>query len=343
MRKLLNTLFVSLEDAYATLDGENVVIKQDNEVKGRFPLHILQGIYMFSYKGASPALMGKCAELGIDLVFCTPRGRFLARACGRSRGNVLLRREQYRIADDTDRRMQIARNFIFGKISNSRHVLARTRRDHPDRINTELFSEAEEKLKGIIEQTLAETNAESLLGLEGAASIIYFGRFDDMILRNKESFFFRERNRRPPLDNVNAMLSFVYMMLANDCANALETVGLDSYVGFFHTDRPGRASLSLDLMEELRSCMADRFVITMINDRMVEVDGFEKQDNGAILLSEDTRKRIQKEWHERKQDKIEHPFLKEKVEWGMVPYVQALLLARFIRGDIDGYPPFLWK
>ncbi|MBQ9359548.1 MAG: type I-C CRISPR-associated endonuclease Cas1 [Lachnospiraceae bacterium] len=343
MRKLLNTLFVSLEDAYATLDGENIVIKQDNEIKGRFPLHILQGVYLFSYRGASPALMGKCAELGIDLVFCSPRGRFLARACGKSRGNVLLRREQYRIADDVDRKGLIARNFIYGKINNSRHVLSRTRRDHPDRVNVETFSDAEEKLKGIMEQILEDPPAETLLGLEGAASIIYFGRFDDMILRNKDAFFFHERNRRPPMDNVNAMLSFVYMMLANDCANALETVGLDSYVGFFHTDRPGRTSLSLDLMEELRSCLADRFVITMINDRVVDPDGFEKQDNGAVMLSDDTRKKIQKEWHDRKQEKIEHPFLKEKIEWGMIPYVQSLLLARYIRGDLDGYPPFLWK
>lgn len=343
MRPLLNTLFVTLEDAYATLDGENIVVKQGDTVAGRFPLHILESIYLFSYAGASPALMGKCATEGIDLVFCSPRGRFLARTCGESRGNVLLRRTQYRVADDPVQSCRIARNFIFGKLSNCRRVIDRTRRDHSMRIDTERFQAASDQIKELLPQVLEETSLESLRGLEGAGAIIYFRMMDDMILRNKEDFYFHGRNRRPPLDNVNALLSFVYTMLGNDCAAALETVGLDSYVGFLHRDRPGRTSLAQDLLEELRPCMADRFVLTLINDRVVTPKDFKVQENGAVLLSDDGRRRVQKDWQAKKQVKITHPFLKEKMEWGLIPYVQALLLARYLRDDLDGYPPFLWK
>lgn len=343
MRHLLNTLFVTLEDAYATLDGENIVVKQGDNVAGRFPLHILESVYLFSYAGASPALMGKCVREGINLVFLTPRGRFLARASGESRGNVLLRRTQYRIADDPLQSCRIARNFIFGKLSNARQVLNRTRRDHSMRIDEEKFLNASEQLKTLMIQVLTETSLEELRGLEGAGAAIYFRLFDDMILRNKESFLFQNRNRRPPLDNVNALLSFVYTMLGNDCASALETVGLDAYVGFLHRDRPGRTSLAQDLLEELRPCMADRFVLTLINDRIVTPDDFQKQENGAVFLTPDGRRKVQKEWQTKKQQKITHPFLKEKIEWGLVPYIQALLLARCLRDDLEGYPPFLWK
>lgn len=343
MRKLLNTLFVTTENAYAALDGENIVIRVGEDEAGRFPLHILESIYLFTYAGASPALMGKCARDGIDLVFLSPRGRFLARTCGASRGNVLLRRIQYRIADDPVQSCLIARNFMFGKLSNSRYVLDRTRRDHGMRIDVEAFQSASNHLKELLPQVMAETSLDSLRGLEGAGANLYFSLFDDMILRNKEQFFYHGRNRRPPLDNVNALLSFVYTMLANDCASALETVGLDSYVGFMHRDRPGRTSLALDLMEELRPCMADRFVLTLINDRILSPKDFEEQENGAILLTDAGRRKIQKEWQARKQVKISHPFLHEKIEWGLVPYVQALLLARYLRDDLDGYPPFLWK
>ncbi|MCD8005006.1 MAG: type I-C CRISPR-associated endonuclease Cas1c [Oscillospiraceae bacterium] len=343
MRHLLNTLFVTLEDAYATLDGENVVIRQDDTVAGRFPLHILEGIYLFSYAGASPALMGKCAKEGINLVFLTPRGRFLARTCGESRGNVLLRRAQYRAADDPFQSCRIARNFIFGKLSNARQVLDRARRDHGERLDAERFQAASDQLKALLPQVLEETFLESLRGLEGAGATVYFGLFDEMILRNKDAFFFRGRNRRPPLDCVNAMLSFIYVMLGNDCASALEMVGLDAYVGFLHWDRPGRTSLAQDLLEELRPCMADRFALTVINNQIISPSDFQTQENGAVLLTPEGRKKIQKEWQQKKQEKITHPFLKEKLEWGLIPYVQALLLARCLRGDLDGYPPFLWR
>lgn len=343
MRHLLNTLFVTTEDAYATLDGENIVIKTGETTAGRFPLHILESIYLFTYAGASPALMGKCAREGIDLVFLTPRGRFLARTCGASRGNVLLRRTQYRMADDPPQSGRIARNIIFGKLSNARHVLDRTRRDHAMRVDSEQFQTASDQIKRLLPQVLEAVSLDALRGLEGAAANLYFGLFNDMILRNKDDFYYHGRTRRPPLDNVNALLSFTYTMLGNDCASALEMVGLDSYVGFLHRDRPGRTSLALDLMEELRPCVADRFVLTLINDRIVSAKDFEAQENGAILLTADGRRKIQKEWQERKKAKITHPFLKEKIEWGLVPYTQALLLARYLRDDLDGYPPFLWK
>ncbi len=343
MRHLLNTLFVTREDAYAALDGENVVIRQGDTVAGRFPLHILEGIYLFSYAGASPALMGKCARAGVDLVFLTPRGRFLARTCGETRGNVLLRRTQYRMADDPTQSCRVARNFIFGKLSNARGVLDRARRDHGLRLDAEGFQDASRQLKELMAQVLEETSLDSLRGLEGAGATLYFSRMDDMILWNKEDFYFRGRSRRPPLDRMNALLSFVYTMLGSDCASALEMVGLDPYVGFLHRDRPGRTSLALDLLEELRPCMADRFVLTLINNRHISPRDFQVQENGAVLLTPEGRKTVQREWQSRKQEKLTHPFLKEKVEWGLLPYVQALLLARYLREDLDGYPPFLWK
>lgn len=343
MRRLLNMLFVTSEDAYLSLDGENVVVKREQKEAGRFPLHNLTAIVCFSYAGASPALMGACAAREIGMSFCTPRGRFLARTAGISNGNVLLRREQYRVADDPLRSCQAARYMIFGKLYNSRWSIERTRRDHKLRIDEEKFQGASEAIKNLLPQVLEETSMESLRGLEGAGATVYFNVFDDMILREKEAFYFHGRNRRPPLDNVNAMLSFAYSLLTNDCASALEAVGLDSYVGFLHRDRPGRTSLALDLMEELRPCLADRFVLTMINNRVMQPGDFQKGENGAVLLSEDARRKFLKSWQERKSETITHPYLGEKLPWGLVPYVQALLLSRFLRGDLDAYPPFLWK
>ena len=343
MKHLLNTLFVTSEDVYLSLDGENVVINRDSAVVARYPLHTLQNIISFAYAGASPALMGACVRRGVGLAFCTPRGRFLARASGLTGGNVLLRRQQYRVADDPPQSCRIARCMIVGKLYNARWSLERTLRDHRPRVREEDFQNAISILMG---QTVSAMEAESpdtLRGLEGVGASAYFGVFDQMILRNKESFFFHGRNRRPPLDNVNAMLSFVYSLLTNDCASALESVGLDAYVGFLHTDRPGRVSLALDLMEELRPVMADRFVLTAINNRVVSPGDFETQESGAVLMTDTGRKALLKAWQERKREQITHPFLQEKLEWGLVPYIQALLLARTLRGDLDAYPPFLWK
>lgn len=343
MKVLLNTLFVTSEDIYLSLDGENVVANRDREVVARYPLHTLCSIVTFSYSGASPALMGACAQRDIGFAFCTPRGRFLARVSGESSGNVLLRRTQYRAADDPQQSCLIARSMIFGKLYNSRWSIERTRRDHTLRIDDEHLRAGSGKLKDLLPMVAAETSLESLRGLEGLGAAAYFDVFDEMILNSKETFFFHGRNRRPPLDAVNALLSFAYSLLAHDCASALESAGLDSYVGFLHRDRPGRSSLALDLMEELRPSMADRFVLTLINNRVLGSGDFEFRESGAVLLTENARRTFLKSWQEKKRDILTHPFLGEKLTWGMVPYLQALLLARYLRGDLDAYPPFLWK
>lgn len=344
MRRLLNTLFVTTENAYLTLDGENIIVKESGKELGRFSFVNLSNIISFSYAGASSALMGACAERKIGLSFCTPNGRFLARVLGNGAGqNVLLRRQQYRVADDVVQSCVIARNFIFGKLYNARRSIERMRRDHALRIDDEKFKIASDTIQGILPNVLMETELESLRGWEGAGSKVYFSVFDDMILRNKENFFYHERNRRPPLDNVNAMLSFAYTLLEHDCASALESVGLDSYVGFMHRDRPGRESLALDMMEELRSCFADRFVLTMINNQVLTPDEFIKTESGAVFMTDEARRKFRKQWQQRKQEKLKHPFLDETIQWGLVPYVQALLLTRYLRGDLDGYPAFLWK
>lgn len=343
MKQLLNTLFVTSEDIYLSLDGENVLANRDKQVLARYPLHTLQSIVSFSYAGASPALMGACTERDIGLAFCTPRGRFLCRVCGESSGNVLLRRKQYRAADDPESCCRIARTMIFGKLHNSRWSIERTIRDHGLRVEKERLSAASQELKSLLPEVLEVTEPDTLRGLEGIGAAAYFGVLDEMILNRKEDFFFHGRNRRPPLDRVNAMLSFSYSLLAHDCASALESVGLDAYVGFLHRDRPGRTSLALDLMEELRPCMADRFVLTLINNRVIKPEDFQTQDSGAVLLTDAGRKAFLKAWQEKKRETLTHPYLGEKLSWGMVPYIQALLLARYLRGDLDAYPPFLWK
>ena len=287
--------------------------------------------------------MGACVERDIGLSFCTPRGKFLARVGGVLQGNVLLRRTQYRVADDLNAKIRIARNMVFGKLYNARWSLERTRRDHKMRIDLAKFEAASQTIQKLLPQVLKETNMETLRGWEGAGATAYFGVFDDMILREKETFFFHGRNRRPPLDNVNAMLSFAYSLLGNDCASALESVGLDAYVGFMHTDRPGRESLALDLLEELRPCLADRFVLTLINNQKVSAGDFVKSESGAVRMTDQGRRNFLKNWQERKQVLITHPYLEEKIPWGLVPYIQALLLARYLRDDLDAYPPFLWK
>lgn len=343
MRQLLNTLFVTSEDIYLTLDGENVVANREKVVAARYPLHTLSAIITFSYSGASPALMGACAQRGISLSFCSPRGKFLARVTGESNGNVLLRRTQYRIADDPVQSCVLARNMIFGKIHNARWSIQRTRRDHSLRVDDARLGEVSEQLKDVLPQVLCQEDLDSLRGLEGAAATAYFGVFDQLILGNKAVFHFTTRSRRPPMDPVNALLSFAYSLLSHDCASVLESAGLDSYVGFLHRDRPGRSSLALDLMEELRPCIADRFVLSCINNRIFQKSDFDYRENGAVFLNEKGRRTFLQRWQERKKDTLTHPFLGEKIPWGLVPYLQAMLLARHLRGDLEAYPPFLWK
>lgn len=269
MRQLLNTLFVLSEDAYLSVNGENVVISREQKEVARFPLHTLEGILCFSYAGASPALMGACVQRGVDIAFFSPRGQFLAR-------------------------------------------------------------------------TVGEDPAQ-LLGLEGEAAKLYFGVFDHLVLQQQSDFRFTSRSRRPPLDNINALLSFAYTLLTRDCTAALESAGLDPYIGFMHRPRPGRRSLALDLMEELRAVYADRFVLSCVNRKIITAKHLQKQESGAVLLTDDGRRAFLGAWQSKKQEQITHPFLKEKIPWGLVPYVQALLLARTLRGDLEAYPPFFWK
>ena len=343
MRHLLNTLFVLSPEAYIALENENVVIHKEDVIAGRFPLHTLEQIAYFGYKGASPALMGACAKREIGLSFFTPNGKFLARVCGITHGNVLLRKKQYRIADDEEASCLIARNFVVGKILNARSVIERAKRDHPMNLDLEKIKVVSRELFNAANYAICCKDLNILRGIEGEAAREYFSILNDLILQNKTEFYFDGRVKRPPLDKVNAMLSFVYTLLTHDCASALEGVGLDSYVGFMHRDRPGRSSLALDLMEELRNIYADRFVLTLINNRVITGKNFIQQESGAVLLTEAGRKSILTEWQNRKQDVITHPFLGEKIAWGLVPHVQALLLSRFLRDDLDGYPAFLWK
>lgn len=340
MRNLLNTLYVTTEDVWLSLDGENVVVNYDDGTRKAIPLHILEGIISFTYKGASPALLGKCAQNGIMYTAFTPQGRYLYHVGGEYEGNVLLRRRQYRLADDDNASVMIARNMIAGKIHNGRQVLLRHVRNHGA---DERVSAAATELSELGRSCLGIEKMDVLRGTEGNAAALYFSVFDRMILADKERFFFGSRNRRPPLDRVNALLSFSYVLLASMCTNALKTAGLDPYVGFMHSDRSGRTSLALDLMEELRPVLADRFVLNLINNRIIDGNGFEIQESGAVLLKDRTRDRFLEEWQTRKQSEIEHPFLKEKVRLGLVPHIQAMLLAKYVRGDLDGYPAFLWR
>jgi len=343
MKKLLNTLYVTTADSYLSLDGETVVVLNQDKVLGRIPLHNLEGIIAFGYTGASPALMGECAKRNISLCFLKPNGSFLARVTGKVYGNVTLRKEQYRISENPDRACRMARNFIIGKVFNARWVIERVTRDHALSVDCAKLKKVSSQLQSIIEVIRSCTLTEKLRGYEGEAASLYFSVFDDMILQQKDHFYFNGRNRRPPMDRVNAILSFVYTLLVNNTASALESVGLDPYVGFLHKDRPGRMSLALDLMEELRPVMADRFVISLINKRIINGDGFIVRENGSVEMTDETRKIILTHWQNRRQEKINHPFLEEKIEWGLVPYAQALLLARTIRNDLDTYPPFMWK
>lgn len=343
MRSLLNTLYVTAPDAYLKLDGDTVVVTGEEGVLGRVPLINFESIVCMGYKGVSPGLMGACAEKGIDLCFLTPHGRFLARVSGPVRGNVLIRKTQHQWASDPTRSADIARLMLTAKIFNGRWCLERTLRDHPARVNETAFRSAIADMKHRIDQLSDLYELDAMRGIEGLAAKAYFSVFDGMVLREEAAFRFDGRNRRPPLDRVNALLSFTYSLLAHEIAAALETVGLDPYVGFLHRLRPGRASLALDMLEELRAPAADRFVITLINRGVIQPNDFLRKENGAFYLKDDARKTFLSAWQTHKGEKLTHPFLKEKINWGLVPYAQAMLLARTMRGDLDGYPPFLWK
>lgn len=339
MRKLLNTLYVTSADVYLSLDGENIVVKKDDEIAMRVPIHNVEAVVAFNYVGASPALMRKCCEQGVSLCFFQG-DKFCGRVIGQENGNVTLRKTQYRFSENDKESLNIARNMILGKVHNERYVIERAIRDYALRLDGEKLKKASALLKQSMKYIKECETLDELRGFEGEAASVYFRVFDELILRNKSQFVFSGRNKRPPLDNVNALLSFTYSLLANECAGAAYSVGLDPYVGFMHRDRPGRQSLALDLMEEFRAPIADRFVLTLINKQEINSKGFIKLESGAVIMDDTTRKIIIQKWQENKNEMVMHPFLKEKVPQGLLPYTQAMLLARYLRGDLDAYPPF---
>lgn len=342
MKQLLNTLYITSPDAYLSKDGTNVVITINEEPVGRVPIHNIESIVMFGRIGASSSLMGLCVENQVSLFFMTSFGRPMAHVTGITKGNVLLRREQYRIADDPVRSLEISRNMIMGKVTNHRAFLRKYKSNYIDEPTTEHISGCIEKMSAFIEEIQDAKSTDSLRGIEGAAANCYFDNFDNLIRFDKESFVFRTRNRRPPRDRVNAMLSFLYSVLKNDVIAALESVGLDPYVGFLHTDRPGRPSLALDLMEELRH-IVDRTVIYAINMKMIDSKDFIHSDDGAVLLNEESRKILIDLWQSRKNTEVYHQYLGERIQSGLLPYVQSMLLAKYVRREINGYPPYVMR
>lgn len=343
---MLNTIYVTSDGAWLRKDGANLVVEVEGQERGRAPLHMLDGIVSFGRPGASPALLGACAEAGITVSHLDPNGRFLARVEGPRTGNVLLRRAQYRVADDPARAIPIVRGIVAGKAANQRTVVQRALRDHGPSLvpeTTAALGRAEQRLADIARRTLPAADVDTLRGLEGEAAVVYFACFDAMLRVEGEAFRFRGRSRRPPLDRVNALLSFLYAILGHDCRSALEAHGLDPQVGLLHADRPGRASLALDLMEELRPVLADRLALTLVNRRQVAPEDFVIEEAGGVRLVDEARKRVLVAWQERKRDELRHPFLDETIPLGLLAHVQAQLLARTLRGDLDGYPAFIWK
>ncbi len=343
MRKLLNVLYVTTPESYLARNGENVLIMFGEETKLRVPIHNLEGIVCFGYTGASPAVMELCSERGVALSFLKESGKFLARVNGRVSGNVLLRRRQYRVTDDQEATQSLAKSFIMGKLFNCKCVLQRFLRDHHGKNDDQAVKKVVNSLTLQLKKTDNSVNLDILRGIEGEGAKNYYGVFNNLILDSKNFFQFKGRSRRPPLDPVNALLSFLYTLLAHDCAAALETVGLDPQVGFLHRERPGRLSLALDMMEELRPYLVDRLTLSLINNRQVDSKGFLVKESGGILMNDEMRKSVIVAWQKRKQEEIIHPFLEEKIAIGLIPYAQALLLARHLRGDLDSYPPFLMR
>lgn len=344
MRRQLNTLYATTEGAWLRKDGANIVMEVEREVKARLPVHMLESLVCIGRVAVSPQLLGYCVEQGVSICYMTPNGRFLARVEGPVSGNVLLRREQYRRSDDPLACAAIVRNLLAGKIHNQRAVLARGWRDHGEKIvDVPAFQHALKRLKRIPQRLLVETGVDVLRGLEGEAAQSYFGVFDQLIRVESPLLHFGGRNRRPPRDAFNALLSFLYTLITHDCRSALETVGLDPAVGFLHRDRPGRPSLALDLAEEFRPLLGERLALSLINRRQLDERDFRQMDSGAVLLKDDSRKTVLIAYQERKREELQHVFLGEKIPIGLIPYVQSQLLARHLRRDLDAYPPFLWK
>jgi CRISPR-associated protein Cas1 len=343
MKHHLNTLFVTTQGAYLSCEGEAILVRVEQETRMRLPIHMLGGVVCFGRVSCSPAMMGLCCERGVTISFMTEYGKFLARVEGPVSGNVLLRRAQYRCSENCENSANLARAMVTAKIANCRTALLRSVRDHPDAQGTEKIRAAAEQLARAIDRLRAPLPLDTVRGIEGDSAREYFQVFDHLIVAQKEDFFFQSRTRRPPLDNVNSLLSFAYTLLTHDARSALETVGLDPAVGCLHRDRPGRPGLALDLVEEFRPVLADRLVLSLINKRQVQANGFKKSETGAILMDDETRKTVLTAYQERKQETITHPFLGEETALGMLVHLQARLLSRFLRSDLDAYPPFIWR
>lgn len=349
MKKLLNSLYVTSPETYLSKDGNNVVVSADGSEIFRIPISNIESIYTFSYPGISPGLMQLCASNKVALSFFSPQGRFISRLQGPVNGNVLLRVKQYSILNDKLEKIRLSSRFIYGKLYNSRAILRRFIRDYPNHGSLIQIEKAAEKLRNIAITVSQNLNNDSLLGFEGEGASIYFSVFSNLILNSTTSLKFNNRTRRPPKDPVNAMLSMGYSLLANDCASALEGVGLDPAVGFLHALRPGRNSLALDLMEEMRAYIVDRLVISVINNRQINSSDFKIHSDPSdlnqtsVVFTSDGLKKFLSAWQSKKKTEITHPFLNEKIQIGLLPHVQAMLLARNLRGDIDDYPVFLVK
>ena len=342
MKKYLNTLFVTTQGAYLAKEGETVAVRVEKKVQLRLPIHTLAGIVCFGNVGCSPFLMGFCAERDVSISFLTEHGRFLARVLGPVSGNVLLRREQYRRADDPVFSALMARAFVRGKIANSRVLLNRSLRDHGEKMDSKAVARATNHLTGLLKSLSKEMPLAEIRGTEGDGAHVYFRAFDHLIIHNKEDFFFHRRSRRPPLDLVNCLLSFIYTLIMHDVRSALESTGLDPAVGFLHRARPGHPSLALDMMEEFRP-LADRLALTLINRGQLQANNFDISEGGGVWMKDKGRKTLLTAYQERKQNVLLHPFLKEKMPLGLFFHTQALLLARFLRGDLDGYPPMIQR
>ena len=337
MRKLLNTLYVTTPEAYLSKDGQNVVVSVKQEERFRIPIINIEGIVTFGYQGASPGLMKLCSDHQVSLTFLSNNGTYIGRFQGKTQGNVYLRKSQYDYSD-SKQSLHLATIFIGGKIQNYRSILQRFLRDYGDEPQVKSACDILDLAK---RKALAARDKDLLRGIEGDAANAYFQVMNHLIINQKEHFSIQGRNRRPPKDTTNTLLSFVYTLLAHECAAALESVGLDPYVGFLHAIRPGRSSLALDIMEELRAYLGDRLVLSLINRKQITIQDFIIQGEGAVTLTDNGRKIVLTAWQNRKKETLEHPYLHEKVPIGLLPYIQAMLLARYLRKDIDDYPVFI--
>jgi len=343
MQPLLNILYVTLQGAYLSREGETVTVRHEDQVKLRIPIRTLRGIVCFGQVTSSSFLMGLCSEFGVGISFLTENGRFLARVQGPISGNVLLRKQQYQASEHAESTLRIARSVVLAKVANCRTVLLRAAREREESEEKAALERVTLRLDRILDDVNKAQSVDGVRGHEGDAARTYFSVFDHLLISGQEDFRFSGRSRRPPLDNVNAVLSFLYTLLTHDVASALECSGLDPAVGFLHRDRPGRPSLALDLVEELRPVLADRLALSLINRHQISGSGFTKTATGGVTMDDATRKEVLIAWQKRKQEEVKHPFLQEQIPLGLFPHVQAILLARHLRGDLDGYPSVIWR